>query len=51
MTWDDAYNQLEEELGREPKMVEVQQRLLELAGIRIPDAEIHSDPLVQHITR
>ena len=46
MTWDDAYNQLEQELGRKPKMAEVQQRLLEMAGIRIPDTETNSDPSV-----
>ena len=48
MTWDDAFNQLEHELGREPKVVEVQQRMLDIFEIRIQDAEIYesSDPPV-----
>ena len=31
MSWDDAYKQLEEQLGREPHADEVQSRMLELA--------------------
>ena len=51
MTWDDTYNQLKEELGRKPKIVEVQQRLLEMADIMIPDTETNYDPLVNHIKK
>ena len=51
MSWDDAYKQVKEELGRDPKMVAVQQRLLEMANIRIPDTETNYDPLVHHINR
>ena len=51
MNWDDAYNQLEQELGRKPKIVEVQQRVLEMANIRIPVAETNYDLLVNHINR
>ena len=31
MSWDDAYNQLEQELERAPTVDEVQQRMLEIA--------------------
>jgi hypothetical protein len=31
MSWDDAYRQLERELGRQPRSDEVQIRMLELA--------------------
>ena len=51
MTWDDAYKQLEQELGREPNVVEVQRRLLEMVEFSIQDAETNSDPQVHHINR
>jgi hypothetical protein len=35
MSWDEAYKQLERELGREPGPGEVQQRMLELAEGKI----------------
>ncbi len=35
MSWDDAYNQLKQELGREPIIDEVQQRMLEMAASRL----------------
>jgi hypothetical protein len=31
MSWDEAYNQLQQELGREPDSGEIQQRMLEIA--------------------
>ena len=31
MSWDDAYRQLEQELGRQPRTDEVQVRMLEVA--------------------
>jgi hypothetical protein len=31
MSWDDAYRQLEQELGRQPRTDEVQIKMLELA--------------------
>jgi hypothetical protein len=37
MSWDDAYNQLEQELGREPNADEVQRRMLEMAQSRIQE--------------
>jgi hypothetical protein len=39
MTWDEAYNHAKEKLGREPKVAEVQERLLEMFGTKIQDAE------------
>ena len=39
MSWDDAYKELEQELGRKPNVVEVQQRLLEIFEAKIQDAE------------
>ena len=44
MSWDDAYNQLEEELGRKPKIEEVQRRMLELADLDIQNTETNSEP-------
>ena len=35
MSWDEAYRQLEEELGREPSSGEVQKRMLEIAERQI----------------
>ncbi len=35
MSWDDAYNQLEQEFGREPTIDEVQRRMLEIAESRL----------------
>jgi len=35
MSWDDAYKQLERELGREPSTGEVQVRMLEMAESKI----------------
>ena len=32
MSWDEAYNQLQQELGREPNSGEIQQKMLEIAG-------------------
>lgn len=31
MSWDEAYRQLQQELGREPNSSEVQKRMLEIA--------------------
>jgi len=31
MSWDEAYNQLRQELGREPDSGEIQQKMLEIA--------------------
>ena len=44
MSWDDAYNQLEQELGREPNVEEVQRRMLELADLDIQNTETNSEP-------
>jgi hypothetical protein len=33
MSWDEAYNQLQQELGREPDSGEVQQKMLEIADV------------------
>jgi len=35
MSWDEAYRQLKQELGREPNSGEVQKRLLEIAERKI----------------
>ncbi|MHC4475271.1 MAG: hypothetical protein ACYTEL_06490 [Planctomycetota bacterium] len=35
MSWDEAYIQLEQELGRQPDPGEVQRRMLELAESKI----------------
>jgi len=35
MSWDEAYRQLEQELGREPTIGEVQKRMLEMAEWKI----------------
>jgi hypothetical protein len=35
MSWDEAYKQLERELGREPTIGEVQKRMLEIAEWKI----------------
>lgn len=37
MSWDNAYNQLKQELGREPTIDEVQRRMLEMAEGRIQE--------------
>ena len=37
MSWDDAYNQLEQELGREPNVEEVQIKMLMIAKSRIEE--------------
>jgi hypothetical protein len=37
MSWDDAYSQLEQELGREPYADEVQLKMLEIAVNRIQE--------------
>jgi hypothetical protein len=37
MSWDNAYNQLEQELGREHTIDEVQRRMLEMAESRIQE--------------
>jgi hypothetical protein len=37
MSWDDAYNLLERELGREPYADEVQRKMLEIATNRIQE--------------
>lgn len=34
MSWDEIYKQLEEELGHEPNSGEVQNRILEMLGMR-----------------
>ena len=39
MSWDDAYKQLEQELGRKPHADEVQQRLLEILENKNQDGE------------
>jgi len=31
MSWDEAYNRLKEELGREPGITEIQKKMLEIA--------------------
>ena len=31
MSWDEAYNQLQHELGREPDSSEIQRKMLEIA--------------------
>ena len=31
MSWDEAYNQLQQELGREPDSGEIQRKMLEIA--------------------
>jgi hypothetical protein len=51
MTWDDAYKQLEQELGRKPKIEEVQQRLLEMIELSFQDTVINSDLPVHSINR
>jgi hypothetical protein len=35
MSWDDAFNQLEQELGREPYVDEVQNKMLKIVESRI----------------
>ena len=35
MSWDEAYSQLQQELGREPDSGEVQQKMLEIAEVHI----------------
>jgi len=41
MSWDDAYKELEQELGRKPRTDEVQVRMLELAEgkVEIPQSD------------
>jgi hypothetical protein len=35
MSWDEAYRQLKQELGREPRNGEVQEKMLEIAERKI----------------
>jgi hypothetical protein len=37
MSWDQAYNRLKEELGREPGITEIQKKMLEIAQALLED--------------